>query len=63
MWLAIIAVIDKLLGLLGAWLPWQLKRSDEAKKKRDASQADMDKAAKGGDYDAWYRARHDRNNA
>ena len=63
MWLAIIAIVDKLLSLAVSWLPWQLKRSDESKKAHDAAQADMDKAAKGGDYEAWYRARHDRNNA
>lgn len=63
MWLAIIAVVDKLLGLLATWLPWKLKRSDESKKKRDLAQADMNSAAKIGDFDAWKKARHDRNRA
>ena len=63
MWLAIIAIADKLLSLLVSWLPWQLKRSDESKKKREQAQADMDTAAKKGDYDAYWRARADKRNA
>ena len=63
MWLAIIAVVDKLLGLLGAWLPWQLKRSDEAKKARELAQKEMDDAKTSGDFEAWKRARDKRNSA
>jgi hypothetical protein len=63
MWLAIMAIVDKMLSLAVSWLPWQLKRSDEAKKKHDAAQADMDKAAEMGSFDAWKKARHDRDTA
>ena len=63
MFLAIIAVVDKLLGLLGAWLPWQLNRSDESQKKRDEAQKEMDDAKKTGDFEAWKSARSRRNNA
>ena len=57
MWLAIIAVVDKLLGIIGTWLPWQLNRSDASKKAKDAAQADMDAAVKNGDNDAYWEAR------
>jgi hypothetical protein len=63
MWLAIIAIVDKLLSLAVSWLPWKLKRSDEAKKKYDEGQAAMDAAVKAGDWDAFDRARADRDSA
>jgi hypothetical protein len=63
MWLAIISIFDKLLSLAVSWLPWQLKRSDASKAKRDLEQALMDKAAKEGDYDAWKEAHYRRNRA
>ena len=59
MWLVILNIIDKLLGSLG----WLQKRSDTKQKKKDAAQKDMDSAAKIGDFDAWKKARHDRNRA
>lgn len=63
MWLTILALIDKLLGLFGAWLPWQLKRSDESKKKRETAQAEMQEAVKKGDLDAYWNARSKRNHS
>ena len=63
MWLGIIAIIDKLLGIIGAWLPWQLKRSDESKKARDAAQKEMQEAALKGDEDAYWAARSRRDRA
>ena len=63
MWLGIIALADKIFGILGQLTGFWINRSDEAKKKRDAAQKDMDAAVKTGDWDAWDRARADRNSA
>jgi len=57
MWLAILAIADKILGILG----WLTKRSDESAKIRREQQAVMDEAAKKGDFDAWKTARSKRN--
>jgi hypothetical protein len=61
MWLSIIAVVDKLLSLVVTWLPWQLKRSDEAKSARDLAQKEMQDAVKNKDIDAYWAARSRRN--
>lgn len=61
MWLGIIALLDKVFGILGQLTGFWINRSDEAKKKRDLAQKDMDAAVKNGDWDAWDRARADRN--
>ena len=63
MWIGIIAIVDKILTLLCSWLPWQLKRSDESKNKREAAEIRMLDAEFKGDFDAWKKARSDRNNA
>jgi hypothetical protein len=63
MWLAIIAIVDKLFNIIGILTGFWVKRSDENKKKRDAAQVQMDAAVKAGDWDAWDRARADRNSA
>jgi len=57
MWLTIISIVDKLLGLLGTWLPWQLKRSDESKAAREVAQKEMDDAVKNNDNNAYWNAR------
>ena len=61
MWLGIIALLDKVFGIIGQLTGFWIKRSDETKKKREAAQKDMDAAVKVGDWDAWDRARADRN--
>ena len=61
MWLAIIAVVDKVLGIFGNLVPFWIKRSDESKKKRDAAQEKMDAAVEKGDWDAYWNARSKRN--
>lgn len=63
MWLSIIAVLDKLLGIVGQLTGWWIKRSDESKKQRDAAQAEMDLATKEGNFDAYWNARAKRNKA
>ena len=63
MWLGIIALLDKIFGVVGQLTGFFLKRSDEAKKKQEAAQKDMDAAVKAGDWNAWDRARADRNSA
>ena len=63
MWLGIIALADKIFGIIGQLTGFWIKRSDESKKKRDKAQADMDKAAEMGNFDAWKKARHDRDSA
>lgn len=62
MWLAIIGIIDKVLGMFSNLVPFWIKRSDEDKKKHDTAQAEMDEAVKKGDNDAYWsaRARRDR---
>lgn len=63
MWLGIIALVDKLLGIVGQWFGWFIKVSDEDKKRRLDAQAKMDEAAKKGDYDAYWAARADKHSA
>ena len=61
MWLGIIALADKIFGIVGQLTGFFIKRSDESKKKRDEAQKEMDDAAKKGDYDAYWNARARRN--
>ena len=61
MWLGIIALADKIFGILGSLLGFWIKRSDESKKIEREQQAVMDTAAKTGDFDAWKTARSKRN--
>ena len=63
MWLAIIALADKVFGLIGQLTGFWIKRSDESKKKYDEGQAAMDAAVKAGDWDAFDRARANRDSA
>jgi hypothetical protein len=63
MWLTIIALLDKVFNIVGILTGWWVKRTDEGQKKRDAAQAAMDAAVKAGDWDAWDRARADRDSA
>jgi hypothetical protein len=57
MWLAIIAIVDKILGMLGALVPWWIKRSDESKAARAVAQKEMNDAVKANDLDAYWNAR------
>lgn len=61
MWLSILALADKIFGILGTLLGWWKERSDESQKIRREQQAIMDEAAKKGDFDAWKTARNKRN--
>ena len=61
MWLAIIALADKIFGILQQLTGFWISRSDAAKKARAVAQADMDDAAKRGDFDAYKNARNRRN--
>jgi hypothetical protein len=63
MWLGIIALADKIFGILGQLTGFWIKRSDESQKKRDEAQKEMDDAKKTGDFEAWKSARSRRNNA
>lgn len=63
MWLGIIALLDKVFGVLGQLTGFWIKRSDESKKIEREQQAVMDEAAKKGDFDAWKTARSKRNRA
>jgi len=63
MWLGIIALLDKIFGILGQLTGFWIKRSDASKQERDKQQAVMDEAAKTGDFDAWKTARSKRNRA
>ena len=57
MWLSIIALADKIFGIIGQLTGFWIKRSDESKKKRDEAQKEMDEAVKTGDHDAYWNAR------
>jgi hypothetical protein len=63
MWLGIIALLDKVFGVIGQLAGFWIARSDESKKKRDEQQIHMDIAAEKGDWDAWKNARARRNRA
>ena len=63
MWLEIIALLDKVFGILGQLVGSWIKKSDESKKIEREQQMIMDEAAKNGDFDIWKAARHRRNNA
>jgi hypothetical protein len=63
MWLGIIALLDKVFGILGQLTGFWIKRSDESKKKREEAQIEMADAEFHGDFDAWKRARHKRDSA
>ena len=63
MWLGIIALLDKIFGILGQFTGFWIKRSDASKQERDKQQAVMDEAAKKGNFDDWKNARHRRNRA
>ena len=60
MWLGIVALLDKVFGILGQLTGFWIKRSDESKKIEREQQAVMDQAAKEGDFDAWKTARNKR---
>jgi hypothetical protein len=57
MWLGIIALADKIFGILGALTGFWIKRSDESKKKRDEAQKEMNDAVKANDNDAYWNAK------
>ena len=57
MWIAILGIIDKLLGMFDFFA----KRSTESRKNRAAAQVQMNKAVKRGDHDAYWDARAIRN--
>lgn len=61
MLLGIIALLDKIFGILGQLTGFWIKRSDAAKAERDKHQADMDTAVKEGDHDAYWNSRARRN--
>jgi hypothetical protein len=63
MWLGIIALLDKLFGIIGQLTGFWIQRSDASQKKRDAAQVKMDEAVTTGDWDAWKKARNKRNKA
>lgn len=63
MWLGIIALLDKLFGIIGQLTGFWIKRSDESKKKRQEAQIKMCDAEMVGDFDAWKKARHERDTA
>ncbi len=63
MWLGIIAVLDKVFGILGQLTGFWIKRSDESIKIRREAQVEMDNASKKGDFDAYWDARTRRNRA
>lgn len=63
MWLGILALLDKVFGIIGQLTGFWIKRSDESKKQRDSAQKEMDDAAKKGDFDAYWNARSRRNRA
>lgn len=62
--LAIIAFLDKLIeNIVGPIIGFIIRRSDISKKKKDEAQAEMDQAAKEGNYNAYWNARSRRNRA
>jgi hypothetical protein len=63
MWLGIIALADKIFGIIGQLTGFWIKRSDESKIAKNKAQAEMDEAARKGDYDAYWNARARRNRA
>lgn len=63
MWLGIIALLDKIFGVIGQLTGWWIKKDDITQKKKDEAQAKMNTAEKEGDWDAWKKARHDRDTA
>lgn len=63
MWLGIIALADKIFGIIGQLTGFFIKRSDESKKKRDEAQKEMQDAVKAKDLDAYWNARSRRNRA
>ena len=63
MWLAILAIIDKILGMFSNLVPFWINRSDASKKARDAAQVEMQAAVQKGDLNAYWDARSRRNRA
>lgn len=61
MWLGIIALLDKIFGVIGQLTGFFIKRSDASEIIKREQQAVMDKAEKEGDFDAWKTARSKRN--
>ena len=63
MWLAIIALADKVFNVIGILTGWIVKRSDESKIAYDKAQKEMDDAKDKGDFETWKSARSKRDNA
>lgn len=57
MWIAILGIVDKVLGIFDQLTGFFIKRSDASKQIRDKAQADMQEAVKKGDLDAYWNAR------
>lgn len=63
MWLGIIALLDKVFGVIGQLTGFWIKKSDKKQEKIDTAQAKMDAAVESGDWRAWKKARSQRNRA
>ena len=61
MWLTILSLADKVFDVIGQLTGFWIRRSDASQKKRDKAQAEMQKAVKDGDLDAYWNARSRRN--